>query len=320
MTRSSSRARGFTLIELLVVISILAILVAMLMPALGRAREIARRATCLVNYKNTGSAFMVFASMREGRFPGKAASTYEHNGYPGMGGGPWTPVWMNLINREVFHNNDLQYYPDAGNVWKDEPTCGPLLRFWAFNNEPDYPTALLGKRWMTCPNYKDALSLDRTQSNIWCRPWIVNRMVVGGVDWISGGASSIDSWPGQYGKRLSNPKMICPYYFDYAMGTPQDKFANASNKYMVFEGERGSDETHQSTDGANGGVISLNTDPLYVPWSGQSGTFSFRHMLTADPRSYQTKGQATMLYVDGHAAVIIPNSPVSLGKRFMPEM
>jgi prepilin-type N-terminal cleavage/methylation domain-containing protein len=70
------RNRGFTLIELLVVIAIIAILAAILFPVFARAREAARKATCLSNLKQIALACIMYAQDYDEVLPAAASDGY----------------------------------------------------------------------------------------------------------------------------------------------------------------------------------------------------------------------------------------------------
>ena len=69
--------KGFTLIELLVVVSIIALLIAILLPALGAAREQAREAQCLVNVRTLAQGYYAFAGENNGEFMRYSTPTRE---------------------------------------------------------------------------------------------------------------------------------------------------------------------------------------------------------------------------------------------------
>lgn len=197
-------ARGFTLVELLVVIAVIAILVAILLPALLRVRENARAARCQANLKQLGSAFSMYAQDYDGFLPSPGGLTGDRNYWHQDGGGGLEPyihstglqsVWVcpsfplrwasPYLPRTYGMNSALRSPPDvlpwpAANRVVD-PIClsqilAPAGTVLLFEGIPNVEDLLLGTGYVGRCGYWDSVkgydALPNVRWNGWYQPHV----------------------------------------------------------------------------------------------------------------------------------------------------
>ena len=131
------KRRGFTLVELLVVIAIIALLMSILMPALGRVRKQAKAVICMSNLRQWGAIFQMYTSDYNGHFMPNWSTGATTK---------YTDYWMEALRPYYSNAGDIRLCPMAtkpssenGGSWGNN--LGPFFAWGVFPGEPGKPSS-----------------------------------------------------------------------------------------------------------------------------------------------------------------------------------
>ena len=240
-----NKKRGFTLVELLVVIGIIAVLIALLLPSLNKARQAAMKVACLARMKQLNNATMLFSTNNKGKMPPIFAGSATNYTFPW---GYYQAIfpWDVSSARRALDTGFLTQYMGSG--------------------IPDY-------RLYVCPTLEGGI----TPSNSGVHTYMYNRYLGGMPDsWWSIPGTGVwrDTYPYKFSS-AKNPSTLAVYVdtsaLSYGYGTNQANGMWFRNSPSAETGSYASPKAYHLPAGGSGGMMMHQTTGIggtYVEWDG----------------------------------------------------